>query len=116
MVFNSDKPPPEAIFRNGSMRVVLVEDHLMFREAIRKACLEDSGHDVVGETNSGLTAVHLTLQLRPDVVILNLALPDLDGFTVIEQVRRSCPSVRILVLSSDLDESIAFRLNLLGVQ
>jgi DNA-binding NarL/FixJ family response regulator len=87
----------------------------MFREAIRRACTRDFGHTVVGETDSGLNAVEKVKELRPDLVILDLALPDIDGFNVAERLMREDPTCRILILSSHCDDYSLFRIERSGV-
>ena len=57
----------------------------MFREAIAKACVQDFGHTMVVECDSGEEAIRAVVKSRPDVLIMDLSLPDLDGFTVIDQ-------------------------------
>jgi DNA-binding NarL/FixJ family response regulator len=86
------------------MRIVIVEDQLMFREALRKACVQDLGHQVVGETESGLVGVTLVAKHRPDVLLLDLSLPELDGFSVIERIRPISPATKIIVVSGYLDD------------
>jgi DNA-binding NarL/FixJ family response regulator len=91
------------------VRIVIVEDHLMFRDAIRRACASEFGHTVVGETDSGVEAVKMILELKPDAVILDLSLPDMDGFNVADRVLQALPGLRILILSSHCDEYTLFR-------
>ena len=97
------------------MKIVIVEDHLMIRDVIRKVCSNDFGYKVVGETGSGLEAVQLIVKLRPDAVILDLSLPDMDGFNVADRVFRVMPSLRILMLSSHCDDYTLFRVEKSGV-
>ena len=81
----------------------------MFREVLRKVCARDLRHDVVGEAMDGQGAVQLVGQTQPDLVLLDLHLPKLDGFGVVEAVRRAVPEIRILVLSSHCDDYTVFR-------
>ncbi len=97
------------------VRIVIVEDHLMFRDVIRKTCVSQFGHTVVGETGSGVEAVELILRLNPDAVILDLSLPDMDGFNVVDRVLAAMPALRILVVSSHCDEYTLFRVEKSGV-
>ena len=93
----------------SAVRIVIVEDHMMFREVLRKVCAHDLKHDVVGEADDGRRAVDLVGQVRPDLVLLDLHLPNLDGFGVIAEIRKIAPHVKVLVLSSHCDEYTVFR-------
>jgi two-component system response regulator NreC len=98
------------------MKIVIVEDHLMFREVLRKVCARDLHHDVVGEAADGTTAVELVARTSPDLVLLDLHLPNLDGFGVVESIQQVAPKVRVLVLSSHCDEYTVFRVEKARVQ
>jgi DNA-binding NarL/FixJ family response regulator len=97
------------------MRIFIVEDHLMFLEAVRKACTRDFGHKVVGATSSGREAVNLIPKANPDLVILDLSLPDMDGFNVAERLLAKMPTLPILVLSAHCDDYTLFRVEQSGV-
>lgn len=81
----------------------------MFREVLRKVCVRDLRHEVVGEAADGRGAVTLVLETKPDLVLLDLHLPKLDGFGVVEAIRHASPAIRILVLSSHCDDFTVFR-------
>jgi DNA-binding NarL/FixJ family response regulator len=91
------------------MKIVIVEDHLMFREVLRKVCARDLRHEVVGEAGDGRTAVEIVIKTFPDLVLLDLHLPNLDGFGVLEALREAVPLVRVLVLSSHCDDFTVYR-------
>jgi DNA-binding NarL/FixJ family response regulator len=61
--------------------VLIVDDHSAFR-SVARALLEDAGFDIVGEAGDGLSAIAAAHELRPDIVLLDIQLPDLDGFAV----------------------------------
>lgn len=82
----------------------------MFREAVAKACEREFGHRVVAEADSGGKAVHCVLATQPDVLILDLSLPDMDGFAVIERLRGNACRTKILVLSAYSDDYTMFRI------
>src|ERR1041384_2056843 len=105
-----------ALRKVRGVRIVIVEDHLMFREVLRKVCAVELKHDVVGEAADGRTAVEMVKSKRPDLVLLDLHLPGLDGFGVAEAIRRIAPATRILVLSSHCDEYTVFRAEQAHVQ
>lgn len=88
----------------------------MFREVLRKVCAVDLGHEVVGEAEDGRQAVAVVAETRPDLVLLDLHLPSLDGFGVVQAIRMRSPQVKILILSSHCDEYTVFRSERMRVQ
>lgn len=88
----------------------------MFREVLRKVCVRELGHVIAGEAADGRSAVEVVLRTRPDLVLLDLHLPNLDGFGVVEAIRRVAPRIRILVLSSHCDAYSVFRAERARVQ
>ena len=91
------------------MKLVIVEDHLLFREVLRKLCEKEFGFTVVGEAGSGRTAVEVIRAHRPNIVLLDLNLPDGDGFDVIDEIQPAMPEVRFLVLSSYCSDYALYR-------
>ena len=88
----------------------------MFREILRKVCVDELRHEVVAEAGDGALAVELVAKTMPDLVLLDLHLPNLDGFGVVEAIRKISKEVRILVLSSHCDEFTVFRAERARVQ
>jgi DNA-binding NarL/FixJ family response regulator len=80
-------------------RVLIVDDHEGFRSSAR-ALLEAEGFDVVGEAGDGVTALGAVDRLRPDVVLLDIQLPDLDGFEVAERLATAASPPRVVLISS----------------
>ncbi len=101
---------------SAAVRIVIVEDHVMFREVVRKVCEKELDLDVVGEAGDGLRAIEIVAETKPDLVLLDLHLPGLDGFGVVESIRGLVPEVRILVLSSRCDEYTVYRAEKAHVQ
>lgn len=91
------------------VRLVIIEDQMMFREALKALCERDLKHQVVGESETGEAGVELVLRLAPDVVLLDLSLPDIDGFAVAERLTAGGSLSRILILSSHRDDYTLFR-------
>ncbi len=88
----------------------------MFREVLRKVCEQELQHEVAGETGDGRSAVALVARIKPDLVLLDLHLPNLDGFGVLEEIRKVSPDSRILILSSHCDEYTVYRVEQARVQ
>lgn len=83
--------------------VLLAEDHAMVREGLRSLLNLNAGFDVVGEAETGREAVELSRKLHPTVVVMDVAMPILNGFEATRQILHSSPSTRILVLSAHSD-------------
>lgn len=98
------------------MRIVIIEDHLMFREVLRRICEVDLRHHVVGEADDGRRAVDVVAAAKPDLVLLDLHLPNLDGFGVVEEIRKILPDVLVLVLSSHCDDYTVYRAERANIQ
>jgi len=92
------------------VRIVIVEDQSIIRELLRKVCTQELGFDVVAEAADGQQGVAAILRTAPDLVLLDLELPSVDGFTVIEMIRTSGMKPRILVFSSFYDEYSVYRI------
>jgi DNA-binding NarL/FixJ family response regulator len=86
------------------IRAVLADDHPIVRQGLRVLLEGEDGCRVVGEAADGLTAIDLIAQLRPDVAILDLQMPDLNGLEVARRVREKAPETRVIILSMHADE------------
>lgn len=84
-------------------RIIVVDDHPVFRKGL-VALLRASGHDVVGEAASGLEAVDIVADTAPDVVIMDVAMPDLGGIEATEHLIGRYPDLRVVVLTGFDDE------------
>lgn len=90
------------------MRVALVDDHPVVREGLR-SMLTGDGVEVVAEAGGGEEAVRVTLAARPDVVLLDMQLPDMEGVAALRRIKRSAPGVAVLVLSMHDDPALVRR-------
>ena len=87
------------------IRLLLVDDHRMLRESLRRA-MEDNGFDVVGEAPDGAEAVRLAEELRPDVILMDVTMPVLDGVEATRQVRDRVPGTQVVILTMHADREV----------
>jgi DNA-binding NarL/FixJ family response regulator len=85
------------------IRVLVVDDHRLLRDAIRTLLEDVPGIEWVGEAQDGAEAIDQVVRIRPDVVLMDLAMPGVDGLTATEFISRDHPAVRVLVLTSYAD-------------
>lgn len=88
------------------VRVLLVDDHTVMRQGVRMLLTLDTEIEVVGEASNGREAVQLCQQLRPDVVLMDLLMPVMDGLAAITEIRRDLPDTEIVALTSVLEDSV----------
>lgn len=81
-------------------RILLADDHEGIRRRVRSA-LETAGFEVCGEAVNGLDAITKTKDLMPDLIILNLSMPVMNGLEAIPEIAKSAPAVKIVVFSMD---------------
>lgn len=86
------------------IRVLIADDHAVVREGLRSFLELQDDMEVVGEAGDGADAVALAGELRPDVVLMDLVMPNLGGVEAMRQLRGSAPATRAIVLTSFLDE------------
>lgn len=87
-----------------SIRVLLADDHRVIREALRLALARETDLDVVAEAGTAQEAIQLARSAAPDVVVLDIGLPDLSGMEVAARLRRMDPAPRIVALSAQTDK------------
>ena len=89
-------------------RVLLADDHRMLRDSLRRS-LEEHGFDVVGEAADGAEAVRLTETLAPDVVLMDVSMPLLDGVEATRQISRMTPHPQVVMLTMHADGDVMAR-------
>ena len=89
---------------SGAIRVVLVDDHALVRQGFRRILEDEPGIQVVGEGGSGAEAVKLATTQKPDVIVLDMAMPDMNGLHAARMILRERPQTRVLILSMYSDE------------
>lgn len=94
--------------RQGSISVMLVDDHTMLRQGLRRS-LEHEGLEVVAEASNGAEAVRLALSARPDVVLMDVSMPDVDGIEATRQLMRADARQRVVMLTMHVDRDVVER-------
>jgi NarL family two-component system response regulator LiaR len=89
---------------NNTIRILLVDDHEVVREGLRAFLELQDGLEVVGEAGDGEEALALAEQQKPDVILMDLVMPRLDGVGAMRELRRRLPATRVIALTSFLDD------------
>src|ERR1700736_2407866 len=82
----------------GSLRILVADDHHLIRRGL-KALLEKSGWTICAEAHTGREAVELATELTPDVAVLDITMPELNGIEAARQIQKASPNTEILILS-----------------
>jgi NarL family two-component system response regulator LiaR len=85
-------------------RVLIVDDHPLMRSGVRKALRKAPDMEVVGEAESGERALGMLRRVEPDIVLLDIQLPDTDGISLVSTIRAMCPKTRVIMLTCLSDE------------
>jgi DNA-binding NarL/FixJ family response regulator len=106
----------ERKFSMPQVTVVLVEDHALVRQAFRRLLEDHARIKVVGEGRTGLDAVELARQHHPDVMLLDMVMPELNGIEAAEQISRLDPRIRLMIVSIYSDETYVRQAMRVGVK
>lgn len=88
-----------------SIRLMLADDHRMLREGLRRS-MTDAGFDVIGEARDGVEAVSLARELRPDVILMDVTMPNCDGIEACRQVRENGSPSKVVMLTMHADQDV----------
>src|SRR5262249_25432549 len=86
------------------IRVILADDHTVVRQGLRALLMAEGDIDIVGEAENGRQAVQVARKLEPDVAVVDIAMPQLNGLEATRQITRLLPSTKVLILSSYSDD------------
>ena len=86
------------------IRLLIVDDHEVVRQGLRVFLSTDSTIEIVGEAEDGVQALELARQLQPDVVLMNLVMPRMDGIDATALLRKELPDTEVIILTSEFDE------------
>ena len=98
------------------MRILIADDHDVVRTGLRQLLLERRGWEVCGEAKTGREAVTMALQAKPDVVVMDIGMPELNGLEAARQIRKSLPNTEIVILSLHLSDELVYEIVQAGVR
>jgi len=90
---------------SSPIRVVLADDHQLFRESVKRLLETDADISVIGEASNGRDAVRLVARLKPDILLLDLNMPEMPGLAVLRELAGTATPVRTLLLVADAEDS-----------
>ncbi|MEM7582520.1 MAG: response regulator transcription factor [Acidobacteriota bacterium] len=94
------------------MRIVIADDHLLFRDSLKSLietrCIENQEHEVVGLAGTGREAVDIAHSTAPDIVLMDLTMPDMDGLEATRVITSELPDVKVVVLTASHDDDDLF--------
>src|SRR5215212_7709099 len=93
----------------SAIRVLIADDHLIVREGLRMILADFCEVTLVGEAENGLQAVELAGETRPDVIIMDLRMPELDGLAAIEKIKAQWPEIAIVILTTYNEDQLIIR-------
>ena len=88
------------------MRVVLADDHRLILDGIRRALEADGSFEIVGETQSGTQVLPLVARTNPDLVLLDVRMPHMDGLACLDEIRKRFPEVKVVMLSASMNHEL----------
>ncbi|MBI3965599.1 MAG: response regulator transcription factor, partial [Chloroflexi bacterium] len=93
----------------SKLRLLLADDHSVLRTGLKMLLSSQPDFEVIGEATTGTEAVALTLKLRPDVVVMDIGLPEMSGLEAIRHIKRELPDMKVLVLTAHANEEYLFQ-------
>ena len=92
------------------IRILIADDHSLVRDGTRRILEAEEDIEVVAEALDGEEAVQLATELKPDIVLMDISMPKMDGIDATKQIKHECPAINVLILSAYDDDQFVFRL------
>lgn len=92
------------------LRILIADDHAILREGIKELLIKKPEFEVVGEAADGADAVHMANALKPDVVLLDISMPNLDGLAATREIKKKHPDIKILILTIHDSEEYIYQI------
>jgi len=93
----------------NKIKVLVADDHAVVREGLRKLLEEQEDMEVVGEATNGMQAVKRVKSLRPDVALLDIAMPELNGLEAVALIKESVPDTQVVLLSMHIKDAYVYQ-------
>lgn len=113
--FSCSRRPASAIVRRGSLRVLLADDHPIFRQGLMDLFDKETAIELVGEAGDGEEAIEMARQLRPEVILMDVTMPRLNGIEATRRIKEEMPDVCVIGLSMHEGEDLARAMRNSGV-
>lgn len=96
-------------------KILIADDHTIFRQGLKMLLEQEDDMEVVGEAGNGLEALDLAKKLKPEVLLLDIAMPEMDGVQVAQKLKKILPEIKVIVLTTHAEDQFIFEFLKLGV-
>ena len=97
---------PRAVCNTHAMRVVIADDHRLMLDGIRRALEADGGFEIVGETQNGTQVLPIVSSTKPDLVLLDVRMPLMDGLACLDEIHKRFPKIKVVMLSASTSQEL----------
>ena len=97
-------------------KVIIADDHPLFRKGLGALITEEPDYELVGEANNGIEAVDMTMEIKPDIIIMDIVMPDMDGMLAAEIIKKRQPDTKIIFLSMHQQKEYVLRVYRSGAE
>ncbi len=94
----------------STIKILLAEDHTIVRQGLRSLLEQESGMEVIGEAEDGKEAVQKAENLKPDIVLMDVSMPFLNGIEATRRIKKHCPEIKVLILTMHTTEEYIFQI------
>src|SRR5258706_630887 len=99
---------------NGTIKVIIADDHALFRAGVKTALSVKKDVELVAEADNGMQLLNLLKHIEPDVILLDIQMPIMDGIATLPEIRKLYPQVKVIILSMHNDHSMISKLMEIG--